>query len=189
MPIVLDLQPDVHLPTMEPKKGPDRTSLARTTSNETRSQQYTKENETHSQQINIAKAANLKESHNAVRKVVRAAARLADLCTTEDLETDARVIREATTATLKRWDQDSKRLIVEPDHKTRLAATTLRRAYVEGTPVKREIVLTSTFVSAEEIIEQLRQSPEARRTMPELLSEPLTIEGEFNTMPDNVKSE
>lgn len=171
-----------------PKKGPARTTSSRAKEDETQSQQEPKENETQSQQINIAKAANLRPSHNAVRAVVRIASRLADLCTGEDLEADARVIREATSATHRIFNTATKQMDIVPDHKTRLAATTLRRAYAEGKPVNREIVLTSTFVSAEEIIAKLRQSPEARRVIPHLMGGPKTIEGEFNTMPDNVKS-
>ena len=111
MPTVEDSQPVPNQKREESENGPSQTSRARA-----------REIETPSQQINIAKAANLKPSHNAVRQVVRAAARLADLCTTADLEADARVIREATMAENRIYDLPTKSWIVVPDHKTRLAA-------------------------------------------------------------------
>lgn len=111
----------------------------------------------------------------AIKKILRVSKRLADLCSGEDLEADAQIIRDATSATLRIYDLPKKTWIVIPDHKTRLAAVTLRRAYAEGLPVKREIVMSSTFVSAEEILERMRQSPEALRRFPEI-AEPKTIE-------------
>jgi hypothetical protein len=106
----------------------------------------------------------MRKEEPAVRRVIKTAARLADLCTAEDLEVDARVIRDACEATHRIYDTETQTLLVVPDHKTRLAGTTLRRAYVEGTPVKREIVLTGGFTSAEEILAKLQASPEAQRT-------------------------
>jgi hypothetical protein len=111
----------------------------------------------------------------AIKNILRLSKRLADLCTGEDLEADARILREATNATLRIYDLPTKSWHIFPDHKTRLAAVALRRAYVEGTPVKREISITSNFVSAEELLAKMRESPEALRRFPEL-AEPKTIE-------------
>ena len=101
----------------------------------------------------------------AVRKIVKRAAALADLVTEQDLEDDARVIREAANATIIAYDPHLKKHVERPDHKTRLAATTLRRAYHEGLPVKREISIQGTFESGELVIERLKNSPEAMRLL------------------------
>jgi len=111
------------------------------------------------------KLANIIKTEPSVRKIIRKAAVLADLMTGEDIEADARVIREATQAETRIYDVDNKQWLAFPDHKTRLAATTLRRAYTEGLPVKRQITLTGTFASAEEVLERLRSSPEAMKAI------------------------
>ncbi len=101
----------------------------------------------------------------AVRKIVKRAAALADLITEQDLEDDARVIREAANATVMAYDPHLRKHVERPDHKTRLAATTLRRAYHEGLPVKREISIQANFESGESVIERLKNSPEAMRLL------------------------
>lgn len=128
----------------------------------------------------------------AVRKVVKAAARLADFITPEDRAENARVIREAKRAMHRVYSKEKKDLIEVPDHKTRLAATTLELAYDEGTPVKRSITITSDFRSAEEIVKAINSSPEASRAMAALSGLGLTLEsgGEvINTIPESVNIE
>jgi len=128
----------------------------------------------------------------AVRKVVRAAARLADFITPEDRAENARVIREAKRAMHRVYSKEKKDLIEVPDHKIRLAATTLELAYDEGTPVKRSVTITSNFRSAEEIVQAITSSPEASRALAALSGLGLSLEtgGEvINTIPDTVNIE
>lgn len=101
----------------------------------------------------------------AVRKVVRKAATLAELMTDQDREDDLRVLREAKTACTRSYDLEKKAFTEYPDHKTRLAAMALSRAYDEGTPVQRQVVVAKTFTSADEIIAQVKQSPELMRVI------------------------
>lgn len=126
------------------------------------------------------KLGGLMKKEPAVRKIVRKAAVLADLITEEDLEDDARVIREATTATLHVYDPDEKKLVEKPDHKTRLAAVTLRRAYHEGTPIKRQVTLTGSFEDAATIIDRIGDSPAGQEAIRKLsgLGLNIAIEGE-----------
>ena len=109
------------------------------------------------------KLAKAMKEVSAIRKVVRASARLADFISQEDREDCARVIREAKQATMRVYSKEKGDLIVIPDHKTRLAATTLELAYIEGTPVKRSVEIKAEFESADMLIERLRSSPEAMR--------------------------
>ena len=142
---------------------------ARKVVNETQSQQAGEIGiENQSQKIDVAKAAGLSPGYTTVRKVVKMAARLADLCTQQDLEDDARVIREATLATHHCFNVETKKMETVPDHKTRLAATTLRRAYVEGLPDRKVSVVVNDAETAAEVVDRIRNSPEmlaALRTM------------------------
>ena len=113
----------------------------------------------------VHKLAKAMKEEPAIRRVVRAAARLADFITPEDREENARVIRNAKRATMRIFCRDAQRLLEVPDHKTRLAATTLELAYDEGTPVKRSVEIKAEFESADVLIERLRSSPEAMRMM------------------------
>src|SRR5215467_13021665 len=63
--------------------------------------------------------------------------------TDKDIEADLKVLRDAKKACHHVYDTKKKRLVKVPDHKTRLAATTLSRAYHEGRPVERKEVLTA----------------------------------------------
>lgn len=107
----------------------------------------------------------------ALKKVFKTAARLADLCTGEDLEADMKVIRDATRATHRVFDKDSHSLIEVPDHKTRLAAITLRRAYAEGLPVKREEIVQVNIDGDEEAQRRMFQSPTLRAALRRKLEE------------------
>lgn len=101
----------------------------------------------------------------AVSKVVKKAARLADMITDDDRIAAKRVIREAMNAEGRFYDHANKRLDVHPDHKTRLAAATLQLAYDEGLPVKRSIELRADVGTADEALKALRESPEAMKAL------------------------
>ena len=116
-------------------------------------------------QAGVEKMKNLWRMEPAVRHIMRRSAALADQLTEQDVADDARVIREAANATIIAYDPHLKKHVERPDHKTRLAATTLRRAYHEGLPVKREISLQANFESGESVIERLKNSPEAMRLL------------------------
>ena len=107
----------------------------------------------------------LRKKEPSIRPVVRAVRRLADCINEGSAEANAKVIENAKVAVHRVFDPETKRLIEVPDHKTRLAAVTLELAYVEGLPVKREIVLTGSFESGESVIERLKNSPEAMRLL------------------------
>jgi len=94
-----------------------------------------------------------------VAKVYKKAAQIADLMKGEDVEADLRVLRDAKKAYHHVYDTKTKRLKKVPDHKTRLAATTLSRAYHEGKPVERSIAANVQFESIQELQAKLRQSP------------------------------
>lgn len=93
-----------------------------------------------------------------VAKVYKKAAQIADLMTGEDVEADLKVLREAKKACHHVYDTKKKKLVKVPDHKTRLAATTLSRAYHEGRPVERKEVLTADLIPFEEKLRRLQQS-------------------------------
>lgn len=112
----------------------------------------------------------------AIRRVVNASARLADMLTPEDKVKAKAVIADALGANLQRYDVETRHLDITPDHKTRLAAATLLFAYAEGLPVKREVVLTGGFKSADEVVALLQESPEARRAMEALSGLGLRLE-------------
>jgi len=61
--------------------------------------------------------------------------------TGEDIAADLKVLRDARKATHHVYDTTKKKLVKVPDHKTRLAATTLSRAYHEGRPVEKVITV------------------------------------------------
>ena len=98
-----------------------------------------------------------------VAKVFKKAAQIADLMTNEDVEEDLRVLRQAKKATHHVYDTKKKKLVKVPDHKTRLAATTLSRAYHEGKPIERSIAAHGDFEDLGEMLEKLRNSSEWAR--------------------------
>lgn len=104
----------------------------------------------------------------AIHKVMRKAAVLADLMTGEDLHNDIRVVREAKKAMCRFFDTAQKKFVEVPDHKTRLAAVQFSRAYAEGLPVARQLTLTRELGGIEEVLGQLRASPEAMRALEQL---------------------
>ena len=94
-----------------------------------------------------------------VAKVYKKAAQIADLMTGEDVEADLKVLRDAKKACHHVYDTKKKKLVKVPDHKTRLAATTLSRAYHEGKPIERSIAATANASDFPSLIEKLNQSP------------------------------
>jgi hypothetical protein len=89
--------------------------------------------------------------------------------TGEDVGEDLRVLREAKRATHHIHDTKLQRLVPVPDHKTRLAATTLSRAYHEGKPIERSVALAGDFDDLAEMQRCLQGSPEAKRCLPDSL--------------------
>jgi hypothetical protein len=95
----------------------------------------------------------------ALAKVYKKAAQIADLMTGEDVEADLKVLRDAKKACHQVYDTKKKKLVKVPDHKTRLAATTLSRAYHEGKPIERKEVLTGDIESFPDLVARLKNSP------------------------------
>jgi ribosomal protein L22 len=95
----------------------------------------------------------------SLAKVVKKAAQIADLMTGRDVESDLKVLRDAKKATHHVYDTKKKKLVKVPDHKTRLAATTLSRAYHEGKPVERSITLQGDVDDFATMLEKARKSP------------------------------
>jgi len=132
------------------------------------------------------------KKESAVAKVVKRSARLADMITDEDRVKAKKVITEAMEATCWRAAEEGsgKKCTVEPDYKTRLAAATLQLAYDEGLPVKRSIVLTGDFKSAEDLASELKDSPEALRVFRKLNEQGIQVvhDGEvIDLQPEDVK--
>jgi hypothetical protein len=96
-----------------------------------------------------------------VAKVYKKAAQIADLMSGEDIEADLKVLRDAKKATHHVYDTKKKKLVKIPDHKTRLAATTLSRAYHEGKPVERSVTLHGDADDFATMLEKARNSPAA----------------------------
>ncbi|SRR6266480_2992764 len=99
----------------------------------------------------------------SLAKVVKKAAQIADLMTGEDVEADLKVLRQAKKAYHYVYDTKTKRLKKVPYHKTRLAATTLSRAYHEGKPVERSITATGKFEDLMELQARVAQSEAFKR--------------------------
>ena len=106
-----------------------------------------------------AKLSNLVRNEPAIRKVIKAAARIADFITDEDRAENAKVIRAAKSATHRYFDLKSKEWTESPYHKTRLAAVALELAYDEGLPVQRSVSISGSFQDAAELMETLNESP------------------------------
>jgi len=100
-----------------------------------------------------------------VAKVYKKAAQIADFMTGEDVEADLKVLRDAKKATHHVFDTKTKKLKKVPDHKTRLAATTLSRAYHEGKPVERSIQANGDFKDFPGLIERLNASESYREAL------------------------
>lgn len=112
----------------------------------------------------------------SLAKVVKKAAQIADLMTGEDVEADLKVLRDAKKATHHVYDTKKKKLVKIPDHKTRLAATTLSRVYHEGKPVERSITLHGDSDDFVAMLEKARNSPAALEALQK------TVEGKVNSV-------
>src|SRR6476620_11276472 len=95
----------------------------------------------------------------SLAKVVKKAAQIADLMTGEDVEADLKVLRDAKKACHHVYDTKKKKLVKVSDYKTRLAATTLSRAYHEGKPVERSIAAHVDATDFPALMEKMKQSP------------------------------
>jgi hypothetical protein len=100
-----------------------------------------------------------------VAKVFKKAAQIADLMTGEDVAADLKVLRDARKATHQVYDTKTKKLKRVPDHKTRLAATTLSRAYHEGKPVERSVSAKGDFKDFPELVDRLNDSQAYREAL------------------------
>lgn len=92
-------------------------------------------------------------------------------------------LEEGLEATHAHYDITQKKVVYTPDHKTRLAAAATLLAYTDGKPIERREKVTVIQESAETIRARIGNSPALRKAMRELLDE-----GEFNKIPDSVKS-
>ena len=93
--------------------------------------------------------------------------------TGEDVEADLKVLRDAKKACHHVYDTKKKKLVKVPDHKTRLAATTLSRAYHEGKPLEKSISLKGDLEDFPAMLAKLKQSS----IYQEKFSEQKTVEG------------
>jgi len=82
--------------------------------------------------------------------------------TGEDVEADLKVLRDAKKACHHVYDTKKKKLVKVPDHKTRLAATTLSRAYHEGKPIERNVNLNADATDFPELLRRLATSEAAK---------------------------
>ena len=101
----------------------------------------------------------------ALTKIVKKAAQIADLMDGADVAADLKVLRQAKKATHHIYDTKKKKLVKVPDHKTRLAATTLSRAYHEGRPIERSMVAIGDFKDLRDELNEMKASPEALRLL------------------------
>lgn len=111
-----------------------------------------------------------------LQKVIKKAAQIADLMTDKDVAQDLKVLRQAKRATHQIFDTQTKKLKKVPDHKTRLAATTLSRAYHEGKPIERSIALHGDADDFAAMLEKARNSPAALESLQK------TVEGKEITL-------
>jgi hypothetical protein len=103
-------------------------------------------------------------------KVIKKSMAITELMTGEDAEEDLRILREAKKATHRVFNFETKKTEEVPDHRTRLAAFALSRAYHEGKPIERQIQLQGDFEDLGAMLERARNSPEAMRLLGSLKS-------------------
>jgi hypothetical protein len=115
--------------------------------------------------------------------VYEKAAQIADLMAGEDVEADLKVLRDARKACHHFYDTKKKKLVRVPDHKTRLAVTTLSRAYHEGRPVERKEALTADVMTFQEKLRRLRESDRYKQLQNSEQAMTL-VEGLMATLPD-----
>lgn len=101
----------------------------------------------------------LQSSEPACRKIVRAAAKIADQLTDDDRRSFARVLRRCLRARHQpSWDIEKKKMVSKPDYRTQLAAVTLGLAYTEGPPTQK-VAVAHAQVPTSEMLERYRESP------------------------------
>jgi hypothetical protein len=83
--------------------------------------------------------------------------------TGKDTEEDLRILRDAKKATHRVFNFETKKTEEVADHKTRLAAFALSRAYHEGKPVERAVHLNVGQEDFAQMLERYRNSPEFKR--------------------------
>ena len=77
----------------------------------------------------------------------------------------SKVLRDAKKACYHVYDMKKKKLVKVPDHKTRLAATTLSKAYHEGKPIERTISVSGDFEDLQSLLEAMKQWPAAQASL------------------------
>jgi hypothetical protein len=85
--------------------------------------------------------------------------------TDDDLEGAIGVIRTGLQATKSHWDGVAKRMVEEPDFKTRMEAAKTIVAYKEGMPVQRQMVVQESYESLRDMLRAADHSDEARRLL------------------------
>ena len=113
----------------------------------------------------IRKLMVIRKNEPAARKIIKASKQLADYITDRDTEESVQVLREAKQATTYVYSKEEGAMVPVPDFRTRLAATTLERAYAEGTPVQRQIVLTGKFDTDDAIMDKVAGGQEALKAI------------------------
>jgi hypothetical protein len=101
----------------------------------------------------------------SLAKVIKKSIAIAELMTGEDTEEDVRILRDAKKATHRVFNFETKKTEDVPDHKTRLAAFALSRAYHEGKPVERSITVHGDVDDFAAMLEKYRNSPAAQASL------------------------
>jgi hypothetical protein len=135
------------------------------------------------------KLKNLVTKEPAAKKIVKASMLLADYITPKDTQESVKVIREAKAASHYIYSKEEGGLVAVPDWRTRLAATTLERAYAEGTPVQRQIVLTGKFDTDDAIFDKVAGGQEALRAIETLSRLGIKVDYQRETPGDIIEAE
>jgi hypothetical protein len=94
--------------------------------------------------------------------IIKKSKSIAELFTDEDREQSYQAIKEAKQANHVYITKDG--IVEVPDHKTRLAAVALERAYDEGTPIARSISAHADFKDFPDLIDRLNSSAAFRES-------------------------
>ena len=97
-----------------------------------------------------------------VKQVVKVPKRLVDLMTDDDAERCVQVWREAMWATRRTFDLATKQWIIEPDDKTRIAASQIFAAYREGLPVAKVEAMVVSFTDNTDDLYRIASTPSGR---------------------------
>jgi hypothetical protein len=118
---------------------------------------------------NVSRARS--KSANAIAKVMKKAALIAELLTENDQLENLRVIREAKKATYRWYNPETKKAELIPDTKARLAGAVLDLAYREGKPVERSHVVTENLGNRTLLEAQLIASPKMMEALQKTLDD------------------